>query len=88
MFNKPPNFPITAKCKWKTLDESQCLGVDNLTRLLYEQSHRLHSLQGLCLGAGDEKITAEGFRCDSTHVFPLTRENSIYLHKCVFVYVA
>lgn len=88
LFNKPPNFPITVKCEWKTLDESQCLGMDDLIRLLYEQNHELPSLQGLCSGIGNEKITAEDFRCHSAHIFPPTREDSIYLHKCAFVHVA
>lgn len=87
LFNKPPHFPTTAMCEWKTLDESQCLGVDDLIKLLHKQNHELPSLQGLYSGTGNEKITVEDFRYNSAHIFPPTRADSIYLHKCAFVHV-
>lgn len=86
--HKPPNFPITAKCESKPLDESQCLGADGCISLLQKQNHELPSLQGLCSGTGNEKITAEDFSCNSTYILPPTREDSIYLHKCAFVHAA
>lgn len=70
-----------------TLDESQCLVGEDLVRLLYEQNHKLPSLQSLCSGTGN-KITCEDLSCNRAHIFPPNRENSVYLPKCASVHVA
>lgn len=75
-------------CERNTLDESQCSVGEDLVRLLYEQNHKLPSLQSLCSGIGNKKITREDLSCNRAHIFPPNREDSVYLPKCASVHVA